>query len=246
MVTNRRNSLDLIAQYYNHLNIQALTEESSPSSSDGPTVAVRDSPKNVEEAMMQCKSDCAVYNRALQGAQEWEAAHDELLRTWRRQASINLWLQSASAYYYERLNNLVTYPAILVSAVTSVGMFASENEIMRYVLAGLSMFSACITALSRQMRAAEKAQEYTIKARELGKFVRYLNFLLTLEMKQRPSVQEAITTLRIDFDRINDTQLEPPLNIVRLYERNHKSLESTLYEELEELKLRKSKSTEQV
>lgn len=217
---HRRNSLDLIAQYHSKLHI--VNTESLTNSTEKETVST---PSTADEPCHACDD-----------TSEWRVVHDELLKTWRRQASVNLWLQTASAYYYERINNWITYPTILVSAMTSVGIFSTDNEIVRYALAGVSLFSACMSALNRQIRAAERAQEYSIKARELGKFVRDLNFLLMIEYHQRPNVREALTRIRCDFDRINDTQNEPPLSIIRMYEKNHQSIESTLYQELNELK----------
>lgn len=158
----------------------------------------------------------------------WEAAHDDLLRTWRKEASINLWLQSSSAYYFQTLNNLLTYPAIVFGTTTSVGIFASQNHALQYVLAGLSMASAIMTTFNRQLRAAEKAEQYNIKARDYAMFVREINYIIAMAHDQRPHVRETITRMRIGLDRIMQTQNEPPMHIIRLYERTHPSLEQSI------------------
>lgn len=158
----------------------------------------------------------------------WEAAHEELLKSWRKEATINLWLQSSSSYYFQWFNNLLTYPSIAFGAATSVGLFVSENHVVQYVLAGLSMLSAVMTAFNRQMRAAEKAEQYNLKARDYAAFIREINYTLTMNPEQRPNVREAITTMRIGIERISETQIEPPMHVVRRYERTHPSLENSL------------------
>jgi hypothetical protein len=233
----RKDSIDLIAQYHQRLNVVSVDENPSPSGSSTDNRECTDKPPvSVQAALETCKTEQFKYDGAIRNLGRWDDHHDALLKTWKRQASINHWLQLASAYYYAKVNNWMAYPTILVSALTSVGIFASDDRIVKYVLASLSLASACVIAINKQTRVAEKAEDYGSKARELGKFIRDLNFLLTLKRDQRPDVRESITKLRCDFDRINDTQSEPPLNIVRMYEKNHKSIESTLYEELDELR----------
>lgn len=164
----------------------------------------------------------------------WDQSHNALLRTWRRQACINLWLQLSSSYFYERFNNWTTYPSIICTTVSSVGVFVTDHPAMRYCIAGMSLLSACLIALNRHSRAPELAQDYGTKTREYASFIRSLNFILILPFDQRPCVKETLTKLRADFDRINDTQTEPPINIIRMYEKNHHSLETSLYEDLKQ------------
>lgn len=163
---------------------------------------------------------------------QWNPSHDDLLKTWRRQACINLWLQLSSSYYYERLNVWSTYPTIAMSVITSIGTFIGTHIAVRYCMAGLSLLSACLVAMNRHSRAPEKAQDHTIKTREYATFIRFINFILILPPDQRPPMKETLGRLRRDFDRINVTQMEPPIHIIRSYEKNHKSLETSLYEDL--------------
>lgn len=228
-IARYHHALDILPVRCEHSRSRASVDTSEPTPTK-PGVRFSEIEEDDSEQQQQQEHVDVAY-RNIGG---WDQTHDRLLVTWRKQSCINLWLQMSSAYYFQHLNNWIVYPTILISAASSMGFLAEScpGEVVRYILASISIISACLTALSRQTRAAEKAQEYSIKAREYGTFIRNLNFLLTLDFRQRPDPRETLAKLRADFDRINETQMEPPLNIIRLYEKNHKSLESALYEDL--------------
>jgi hypothetical protein len=163
---------------------------------------------------------------------DWDETHEALIKSWRKQACINIWLQQASSYYYERISVLTTYPCIFSSAFSATCIFVSNHPAVRFVIAGLSLASCVLLATNRHSRAPEKAAQYSSTARDYASFIRYINFVSILAEVQKPPVKETISKLRADFDKINETQLDPPLYIIRAYEQNHKSIEASLYEDL--------------
>lgn len=165
-------------------------------------------------------------------ATDWDESHDILIKSWRKQASINIWLQQASSYYYARLSDWTTYPCIVSSVLTAISVFSIEHEAVKYVVAGLSLVSSVLLAVNKHSRAAEKSQQYSSTARDYASFIRYLNFISILTGVQKPPMKETIAKVRSDFDKINENQLDPPLYIIRAYERNHKSIEASMYADL--------------
>jgi hypothetical protein len=162
----------------------------------------------------------------------WDAGHEELLRAWRKESTMNTILQTSSSHHYQWWNTLLTYPTIVISAGTSVGMFSNESMPLRFTLGGLALIGACMTAWNRQMRAAERSEQYALKAREHAAFVRDVNYVLTLNREVRPDVKETIAKLRVTFDKMFESQIEPPMSVVRRYERTHAPIECLYKDDL--------------
>jgi hypothetical protein len=156
----------------------------------------------------------------------WDAGHEELLRAWRKESTMNTILQTSSSHHYQWWNSFLTYPTILISAGTSIGMFSTNESVpLRFVLGGLALLGGCLTAWNRQMRAAERSEQYALKAREHAAFVRDVNYVLTLKHDVRPDVKETIGKLRVTFDKMFESQVEPPLSVIRRYEQTHAPVE---------------------
>lgn len=159
----------------------------------------------------------------------WEPHHDDLLRAWKKQAAINLWLALASKYRYDIINNWLTYPCIIISASTSIGILGIDFYTAgKYVMSTAIMASAILGAISKHFGAAEKSQEFYTRSKDYFALIRELDYLLGLHFEERGNVVEVLTRLKMQFDRILDLQLEPPLDIIRLYEQKFKPLENSL------------------
>lgn len=165
----------------------------------------------------------------------WDDGHEELLRAWRKESTMNTILQTSSSHHYQWWNTILTYPTILISAGTSVGMFSNESMPLRFALGGLALVGACLTAWNRQMRAAEKSEQYALKAREHAAFVRDVNYVLTLNREVRPDVKETIAKLRVTFDKMFESQVEPPVTVIRRYERTHAPIECMYKDDLADI-----------
>lgn len=159
----------------------------------------------------------------------WQPYHEELMRSWKKQAAINLWLALASKYRYDIINNWLTYPCVIISAFTSIGIIGIESYVAgRYVMSGLTMFAAIMTAVNKHFGAAEKSHEFYMRSKDYYAFIREIDYLLTVSSAERPPVDECMMRLRSTFDRIVDLQLEPPLEIIREYEKKFRPLETSI------------------
>lgn len=172
---------------------------------------------------------------------KWHEGHDNLLRIWRKQAAINLWLQLASNYYYHKLNDCLSYPSIIISAATSIGVFGSDNSMVgKYAISILALMSGILTAVNKHCRAAEKSQEFALRAKDYYTFIREIDFILSICKDERKDMGETLERIRSTYDRIVDMQLEPPIHIVREYEKKFKPLEASLFDLSSEMRSRSS------
>lgn len=167
-------------------------------------------------------------------ASKWNDSHDNLLKLWRKQASINLWLQLASNYFYTRLNDYLSYPAIIVSAATSIGVFGSDDSLKgKFAISILALVSGILTAVNKHCRAAEKGQEYALRAKDYYTFIREIDFILSRTREERPPMTETLERVKSTYDRIVDMQMEPPIHVIRDYEKKFRPLEASLFSDLQ-------------
>lgn len=170
---------------------------------------------------------------ALEKAGRWNENHDNLLQNWRKQASINLWLQLASNYYYTRLNDYLSYPAIIVSAATSIGVFGIDDNLGgKLAISVMALVTGILTAINKHCRAAEKGQEFALRAKDYYTFIREIDFILSTSRDERGDLGETLERVKNTYDRIVDMQLEPPIHVIRDYEKKFRPLENSLFSDL--------------
>lgn len=168
----------------------------------------------------------------------WNEQYDTLMKNWRKQCAINMWLQMASHYYYRRIHQFLTYPSIIFSAVASVGIFSMSDcketsQIERYIMGSFSLLAALLTSINNHIQSLEKANEHKHCAYNFLKLVREMDYILTLRYEDRPPPGEVIADYRAHIEHIVDVQENPPLKVVQEYNKTHKSVENSLFEDLE-------------
>lgn len=160
----------------------------------------------------------------------WHDGHNSLLQHWRKQASINLWLQIVSNYYYMRINDWLSYPSILLSASLSIGVFGLGTSMTsQFVSAILAMLAGILVAINKHVGSPEKAQAHMLRAKDYYSFVRYLDCLLSTVFEERDPMSETMLRIKGNFNRIVDMSLEPPLSVVRSYEERFRPIEKILF-----------------
>lgn len=169
---------------------------------------------------------------------EWKEYHDNLLRQWRKHASISLWLSLASKYMYTRINNWLSYPVIVLSVGTSIGIAGlSCDPIGNYVMSGLTVLTAIFASINQHVKAAEKAHEFYMRAKDYYSLIREIDYILALDRSDRPEPNDTLLNLRNKFDKIIDQQYDFPLHIIREYEKKFRPIESAVFTDLEEEKI---------
>lgn len=165
----------------------------------------------------------------------WKPEHDELLATWRHQAAVNLWLQVGSSYYYRKLADFLAYPSIILSTITSISVFATlqNSKIGPYLTSAMAMLSGILVGVNKHVKAAEKAECFSICSKEYYALIREIDFILSTPTFERAAKKETLANIQTTFDKVVEMSLDPPLHIIRQYENRFKPIETQLLHELE-------------
>lgn len=175
----------------------------------------------------------------------WKQEYEAILMSWRKLSAINMWLSLASKHMFEKINNWLTYPSIIISVFMSIGIIGLNNcsdgaTVETYVLASLTLIAAILTTINKHLGAAEKSHEFYVRSKEYYALIREIDYILALNIHDRPEVFETIVRMRADLEKIIDNQMDFPLHIIQKYETKYKSLESSLFVDLESEKKRRS------
>lgn len=170
----------------------------------------------------------------------WKEEYDKILISWRKLSAINMWLSLASKSMYERINNWLAYPSIILSIFMSIGIIGIDTcntPLGTYIIASVNLVAAILTTINKHMGAAEKSHEFYVRSKEYYAIIREIDYILSLNKNDRPEAYEVIVRLRADLEKIIDSQLDFPVRIIREYERKFRPLESSIFVDLEAEKL---------
>jgi hypothetical protein len=167
---------------------------------------------------------------------EWSESHEEILRKWKSQCFVDLWLQSEAAYFYSRVYNLLSYPVIVLTTFSSAALFGGSSttgtsEVLQQIIGALTLISALLTTVTRQMKPAELSQQFSISAKRYLVLLRSLDTMLSQDRSLRPDPIAYVDKIRTEMDTLLGTQVEPPKYVKKRFERKFGSLDALLYGE---------------
>tara|TARA_A100001015_G_C14974249_1_gene706505 strand:+ start:31 stop:636 length:606 start_codon:yes stop_codon:yes gene_type:complete len=58
----------------------------------------------------------------------WNTKKEDLLKKWNFESSLYIWLHNYNAEYYKKIDNLLSIPSIIISAITSTTIFSTINN----------------------------------------------------------------------------------------------------------------------
>lgn len=175
----------------------------------------------------------------------WTLAHEQILKEWKAKAFVYLWLQSNSCYYYVRLYNWLAYTVIVFSSFASATMFSITSTpdgcstqilgvhigIVQYIIGTLSLVSALLTGVIRQLRPGEMYQQHAAMAKRYHTLIRSIDVCLSLIDTLRPDPAMFIERVGLELDNLANNQVDPPLRIIKIFEKTYGPLERILYGE---------------
>ena len=162
---------------------------------------------------------------------DWTDAHEDILKEWKAKCFVNLWLQDKSAYYYVRLYNLLSYPVIMLSSVSSAALFSTDNDIIKYFAGAMTLCSGVLTAITRQLKPGEMYQQHALTTRRYTNLLRNIDICLSLTVTMRPSPAHFLDKIGLEIENLASNQLDPPLNVIKRFERKYGPLDKMLYGE---------------
>lgn len=165
---------------------------------------------------------------------EWSEQDVKVLRELQKSCLVHLYLQSKSAYMFHVLNNLIVIPNILIGAVLSVSLFSMQNERWKIMSGVLAIICTFLSSIGKHISAGEKSQLHCHIARQYERL--YRDIKLNMNLITDGSQQHFfVTSVKTEIDKVFSTQPDPPLSVIRYFEKTHKkNVESILHPEMEE------------
>lgn len=160
---------------------------------------------------------------------KWEHTHETILTQWKAKCFIQMWLQTASSYYYSRIHNLLSYPVIVLSSVASATLFLSKDPMIKYISGAFSITSGILTAVTRQVRPGELYEQYSQVAKRYSMLIRRIQTCLELPRDMRPPAEVFIDKIGSEMDSMSTTQLYPPAAVIHVFERKFGYLDQLMF-----------------
>jgi hypothetical protein len=155
-------------------------------------------------------------------SESWTDKQEELIHIWAIKSAGYRWLHMRAHEYYTWVNNIFSYPIIVLSSMVGVGGFAmiSPEKPTRFELTLQYLFSICnmmiaiLSSLHKFNRCSENSEQHHNSAIQYAKFYREIKMELTLEKKDRCNSIEFCKNIKEKYDALLSNSLEIPRHII--------------------------------
>jgi hypothetical protein len=148
----------------------------------------------------------------------WTPAHDELLREWKLRAYVEYYIQTFSMYSLRKQSNWISYPIIVLSTTAGASIFSSDNHYIKYVAASMTLMSAILTGLLRQIQPGERSSQHNAASRRWSGLIRTIQQVLSTPVSQRPNVEVFLLQITSEMESVGSSQPEPLLSAIRKFQ----------------------------
>lgn len=158
---------------------------------------------------------------------------NQTLLKWKSQCFVNMRLHRKSYYHFRRMYDLLSYPIMILAAVTSGSVLGSDTQAVRYSSATLSMIIIVLTSVIRHVRPAEAAQQHEQVSRRFEVILQTLQAVVGAELSSASPKErdDFVAGVRTKLDELINSRLAPPSSVIRDYEAKHGPVEGILYGE---------------
>jgi hypothetical protein len=160
---------------------------------------------------------------------DWSDAHEDILQDWKVKAFIDMWLQRESASYYASIDNFVTYPVIVIASLSSIAVFALNDNWIKYLFGVSNIFVGILTSIGQQIKASELHQQHSNIASRYSILIRAIDTCIELPRDMRPDPNVMIEKIGSEIDALNETQLQPPNYVITKFERQYGSIHQIMF-----------------
>lgn len=161
----------------------------------------------------------------------WSEKHTSILKAWKAKLFVNMWLQMSSSYFYATVHDMLTYPVIIISSISSLAVMYSNSNSVKYILGGLNLIASVLTVLTRHIQPGEKHQDFSQAARRYMLLIRKIDTCIDLPGSMRRPPESVIDAIKGEIDRVNESQLYPPVYVVRWFERRFGNIDQKMFGE---------------
>ena len=157
--------------------------------------------------------------------ESWKPSHEQLLYIWSEKSAGYRWLHMRCHEEYLILNNVCTYPIIILSCMVSfVSVIMPQNinehdstHIFMYIISGCNFLMAIITSIQKFHRYAENSEKHYNIAIQYAMFYREINMELALDKKDRKDAVEFCKLMKANYDRMLMSTMIIPNHIIKLF-----------------------------
>lgn len=161
----------------------------------------------------------------------WTREYEKILKEWKARLFVSMWLQTSSSYFFMWINDILTYPVIVVSSVSSATLFSSSNNVARLIIAIFSIISVIITSMLIELRPGERQEQYMSTSRKYTTLIRNIDYCLAIPPHMREDPELFIDKVNIEMDNIIDQEDIAPIMVIRKFEKKFGNLDKLLYGE---------------
>lgn len=162
----------------------------------------------------------------------WDTAQEHILRKWKCQLFVHMYMQAEARAYFRALYNWMSTPVIILNTTASAAIFVtSRSDIKDYVLLAMTLSAALLATLTRSMQVAELYQQHGSSCLRYSSLLHDIESVLNMRVDLRPSALSYIDKVKSDMDNIMSAQAEPPEHVVRSFERSYGRVDGLLYGE---------------
>ena len=168
----------------------------------------------------------------------WTPEQTEFLNKLKHDSILHLLAQTMATNFYNSLHQLFTWPSIIISAGLGTSLFAIPipSDVLRYVGGSLATTSAVLLALHKHLDIQAKILVHTHTVKDYEDMIEIIRFKLRIDIPTSDTARvHILRTIREKMDTIIHNRVSVPSFVETAFHRKYnKSLESQLYDDLEE------------
>lgn len=140
--------------------------------------------------------------------------HDVIMKKWKLQAFVQMHLHKESHYYYRTIYNLLSIPLGMLTAASSITVFASDFGATRYIVGAMTISATIISGLISHFKPAEKAQQHSMLAQRYKIMSQGLESITKTPVHERENVDAFMKTVQKEFNVIVMSEVDPPRYVI--------------------------------
>lgn len=164
----------------------------------------------------------------------WKKEHETILKQWKSKIFVKLWLQNQSSYFYKYLNNLLSYPIIILSSASSATLFVSNQNTsssVNLIVGLLTLITGILASINRHLKPSEVETNYKLTTHKYSNLIRNIDSTLSLTENMREPVDIFLERVSQEIDTIEENELEPLVYVKNKFEKQYGSIDRMLYGE---------------
>jgi len=155
----------------------------------------------------------------------WDESIEGLLQMYCDESQTREALHRRSYYSYKKLTTCFNLPIIVLSAISGSFQFLSKGypDIEQYIItatAGLSILTACISAVSSYLNLGEQKNKHEQAANSWLLFYNELKHQLSLHRNKRDDPLEFVQQCKTQYDRLFEVSPICSSNMINVIKKN--------------------------